>query len=117
MKSPQPFNPIYNPKVLDITDIKKKSKEDLKKDIIEGIKDTQRVIIQQLPNELLMRVDQYKLLQDDPEMKHAFTSDNHLYWTPDAVMEVRVLNMTIQGNDLDKNIEETQKILIEVDDD
>jgi len=76
-------------KVLDITPLKEKG-DDLKKMIIQGVKDTQKYVVQQLPNELLMTKAQYKMLQQDKSMMHAHESEDHLYMTPDAVMEVRV---------------------------
>lgn len=74
---------------LDITPLKEKGDE-LKKMIIEGVKDTQRIIIQELPSELLMTKEQFNDLQSDPMMQNMFQSNEYLYQTPLNVMEVVV---------------------------
>ena len=76
-------------KVLDITNLKETGLE-LRIAIIQGVKDTQRTIIQELPNELLMTKKQFKDLQKDPMLQLMYDSKDFLYQTPMSVMEVRV---------------------------
>ncbi len=78
------------PKILDITPLKERG-DALKKMIVQGVKDTQKWIIQDLPNELHMTRKQFEMLQTDPEMMGTHNSQDHLYMTPLNVMEVRVV--------------------------
>lgn len=52
---------------LDITDWKQKGLE-LKKEILNAVKDTQRAVIRAYPNKLKMTLKQYKDLMNRPEM-------------------------------------------------
>jgi len=76
-------------KVLDITDAKETGLM-LKQAILSAVKDTQRIILAPLPDQLLMTKDQYDMLQDDPDMQKMYQSDNLLYITPLNAMEVKV---------------------------
>jgi hypothetical protein len=73
--------------VLDITDTKLKG-EELKKEIWNRVKETQRLVIQTLPDVLRMTQDQFDELK--PDMDLMYQSNLHLYKTPDNVMEVEV---------------------------
>lgn len=75
---------------LDITDLKQKTYEELGKAIIQAVKDTQSVVIRELPNELHMTRKQFKIMQKDPEMWNVANTQDFLYHTPLNVMEVRV---------------------------
>lgn len=56
--------------------------------ITNAVKDTQRYIIHELPNQIIMTKKQYQVLQHDPDMLH--NEKDHLYITPLNVMEVVV---------------------------
>ena len=74
---------------LDITNLKETG-ADLIAAILQGVKDTQRTIIQDLPNELLITKAQFNMLQTQPEMYDMFASGEYFYRTPRNVMEVVV---------------------------
>lgn len=78
-----------NPTILDITQYPQKNKLRLQESILEAVKDTQTGFMLTLPDELHMRVDQYELLQDDPQMLSSHK--DRLYYTKYNCMEVRVL--------------------------
>lgn len=73
--------------ILDITPWKQKGWE-LKVEIENAVASTQSIIIQPLPNILIMTKAQYDDLQHDPEMIGAYQSTQHLYLTPHNVMDV-----------------------------
>lgn len=75
---------------LDIRDFKQKEALELKKEIIQAVKDTQSVIIRALPNRIVMSKDQYDLLQHDPMLQKMYESDHLVYLTPLNAMEVVV---------------------------
>ena len=74
---------------LDITDFKEKGIA-LKKAITQAVKDTQLILIRPYPSFITMTVEQYKDLQDDPDLKTMYQSDNHMYVTQYNIMEVVV---------------------------
>jgi hypothetical protein len=74
---------------LDVTGFKE-SGVALKKAIQRAAKDTQSVIIQPYPHIIRMTKDQFDILQHDPEMRGMYQSNEHLYWTPDCIMEVQI---------------------------
>jgi len=76
--------------ILDITASKHREITPLKQEIYNAVKDTQRVIIRELPNQLLMTREQFDLLQEEPEFQRMYESKDFLYYTPMNVMEVRV---------------------------
>lgn len=74
---------------LDITDFKERGIE-LKKAITQAVKDTQLLIVKPYPSFITMTVEQYRDLQDDPDLKTMYQSDNHMYVTKYNIMEVVV---------------------------
>lgn len=72
---------------LDITDWKQTGWE-LKIEIDKAVASTQSVIIQPLPNKIIMTKAQYDMLQHDPEMIGAYKSNEHLYKTTHNLMDV-----------------------------
>lgn len=75
---------------LDITDFKQDNYEYLRTAIVQAVKDTQSVIIRELPNEILMTKKQFKILQLDPDLQQLYKSKDFLYHTPYNVMELRI---------------------------
>lgn len=74
-------------KEIDITDCKLKGAA-LKQEIIDRVKATQSVIIQTLPNVLILTKEQYKDLEHDPEMYGAEKS--RVYITPYNAMDLDI---------------------------
>jgi len=79
--------------VLDISGFKEKDQE-LKKVILEQVKDRQKTIIQPHYDVLLMTTKQYDMLQGDPELRQMYQSKDHMYYTPYNVMEVQIKGIT-----------------------
>lgn len=76
---------------LDITKYEELSKDDLKARIVRDVENTQSTAIEiPLPDLLLIRHDQYDLLQEDPDLFGAYESEQYMYRTPLNVMELRV---------------------------
>lgn len=75
---------------LDISEFPQKSGQSLHTAIIQAVKDTQRLVIQELPSELHMSRDQFDILQTNPELQGLYDSKEFIYYTPEAIMEVRV---------------------------
>lgn len=78
---------IHN--TLDITDFKEQGVE-LAKAIENAVKDTQRVVIRELPNELLMTQAQFDDLQKVTGTFESYIPDYYMFKTKLNVMEVRV---------------------------
>lgn len=74
--------------VLDIRDFKQKG-DFLKLAIIEAVKDTQSLVVCELPNVLRMTEDQFDMLKTSPDMMSS-NAQEYLYGTIFNVMEVRV---------------------------
>lgn len=72
---------------IDIRDWKQTGAE-LKAAIEQAVKDTQSVIIRELPHIIVMTGMQYDDLQDDPEMRGFWTDQSRVYSTQYNVMEV-----------------------------
>lgn len=76
---------------LDITTYSTLAKDDLKAMIVHDVEKTQSSsIIRPLPDSLIMRHDQYDLLQDDPDMSEMYEVKDQMYRTPLNVMLIRV---------------------------
>ena len=76
-------------KVLDITLFRETGKE--LSDAIElAVSDTQRVLIQELPSEILMTQAQFRELSDLAKLPKMYDSKDRLYQTSKNVMEVKV---------------------------
>lgn len=81
--------------VLDMTKFDELSKDQLKEAILDGVKNTQsEALLMPLPDTLIIRQDQYDLLQDDPDLQNMYQSKDRLYATNLNVMEVRVQGFT-----------------------
>jgi hypothetical protein len=76
-------------KTLDIRQFKQTGKQ-LMTEIEEAVADSQRVIIQQLYDELLMTQAQFNNLQATGGTFESYVPDFYLYRTKHNVMEVRV---------------------------
>lgn len=76
-------------KTLDITPLTG-TVEELEQFIFEGVKDTQRLLITTLPDQLLITRKQFDQLAKRPEMHQMYASKDFFYYTPLNVMEVRV---------------------------
>lgn len=74
---------------LDITGFRERGSE-LKIAITNAVKDTQRVIIRTLPDDLIMTKKQFKMLRSTPEMMET-NAKEYLYITSYNVMEIRVV--------------------------
>lgn len=73
---------------LDITDFKE-SRDLLPVAIANAVQDTQRLITRQLPNKLIMRKDQYEMLEHDSDMLGLPGSPkDRIYLTPYNAMDV-----------------------------
>lgn len=88
----EPITPAlsYIPKVLDITSFMESSQPELHSAVVKAVDDLQRVIIQEPYNELLITKKQFEILQKDPAMLPMYASNQFLYRTPNAIMEIRV---------------------------
>jgi hypothetical protein len=62
--------------------------DDLKKEIVNAVRDTQRYVIQTLPNKLVMTPAQYDDLQHDPEMHGFYKEQQRVYVTTENAMDV-----------------------------
>lgn len=76
-------------RVLDITKWSQTGNE-LKRGIVDAVKDTQQPILTELPGEILMTHDQFDMLVTDPQAKGMYDSKDFVYMTPLNSMEVRV---------------------------
>lgn len=74
--------------ILDIRQFKENTLETLNAAIQLAVKDTQRVLIRELPNQIKMTPAQYDLLQSDSDLKGDYDTKDKLYRTPMNVMEV-----------------------------
>lgn len=74
--------------ILDIRGFKESTLETLNAAIQLAVKDTQRVLIRELPNQIKMTPAQYDLLQSDSDLKGDYDTKDKLYRTPMNVMEV-----------------------------
>lgn len=83
------FAHFNHTEVLDITDLRETGPE-LRKKIVEAVRDTQSVIITTLPNVLLMTVAQYQDLDPYGDMVGAYNSQQRLYKTEYNVMDIVV---------------------------
>lgn len=84
------FNKNLQHKTLDITGFKEKGKQ-LHDAIVAAVKDTQRIIITDLPDEILMTQTQFDNLQKTRGMMEStYIEDFYLYNTDLNIMEVRV---------------------------
>lgn len=77
-------------RLLDITDCKLKG-ADLRKEIADRVKDTQRVLITTLPDTLLLTQEQYDILEHDPEMVGGYGSNSRVYITPYNAMDLQII--------------------------
>jgi len=77
------------PKPIDISGITKTGDE-LKQEILNAVKDTQGVLMMELPDQLIMTKEQFEELQPDPDMQQMYESKDFLFYTPLNVMEVWV---------------------------
>lgn len=77
---------------MDILDIRdwKQTGEALKTEIGNAVKATQSIIIQPLPNKLVMTRTQYEDLEQDPEMRSFQGSVERIFITPHNAMDVIV---------------------------
>ena len=81
---------------LDITSWKKKSMQELGQEIVDTVKDTQRVIIQPYPDKIIMTLQQYNTLNGRPPMTPlSFT--NRLFRTKYNIMDILVEGYTDKG--------------------
>jgi hypothetical protein len=71
---------------IDITDWKMKDDE-LKLEILKAVRSTQSLVIQPLPNRLVMTKSQYDMLQPDPDLRGIYPKEQ-IYYTPDNAMDV-----------------------------
>lgn len=76
-------------KTLDITEFREKGRE-LFEAIEKAVGDTQRVLIQDLPNEILMTNTQFDDLNSLSGFTQMYKSKDRLFQTRYNVMEVRV---------------------------
>lgn len=76
--------------VLDITHEQARTKEQLHDRIVAMVKDTQRVLIRELPNILLMTKKQFKLLARNDEMRKLYESEEMFYYTKFNAMQIEV---------------------------
>lgn len=83
---------------IDITDWKQNTLETLAKAIEDAVADTQRVVIRELPNRLVMTPAQYDILQEDPMMQKFYKSNEHVYVTKHNAMDVIIRGFDDQGN-------------------
>lgn len=74
---------------LDITDWKQKD-DDLRREIVNAVLSTQAVLVQPLPDQLVMTKAQFDMLDTDPRMQAMYQSTERLYVTPHNAMEVVV---------------------------
>jgi hypothetical protein len=74
---------------LNITDCKLKG-DALRQEIVDRVKATQSVIIQTLPDMLVLTKEQYQELEDDSEMLPMYASKSGVYMTSENVMEVSI---------------------------
>lgn len=81
-------------KTLDITHLLQRGQE-LKDEIENLVADSQRVIIQQLYDELQMTQDQFDSLQAVGGTFQSYIPDYYIYQTKHNVMEVKVTNPTL----------------------
>lgn len=79
---------MSNYQTIDIRDLKQKTKKELHDAIVEAVKDTQRVLVRDLPNELVMNQAQFDLLKNDPEMQPSYVQSMFVYLTPLNAMDV-----------------------------
>ena len=85
MSSILPQNPLY------ITEYPTLSLEELKQKIVVDVEATQsKSLVLPLPDAIIMRTDQYDLLQDDKDLFNAYDSKEYIYTTPLNAMEVRI---------------------------
>lgn len=75
---------------LDISDFPQTTGQALHTAIVQAVKDTQRLVIQELPGELHMSRNQFDILQTNPELQGLYDSKEFIYYTPLNAMEVRV---------------------------
>jgi predicted RNA-binding protein len=80
---------LLNPNVLDITNAKVKG-EELKKEIEYAVKQTQSVVIRELPNQILMTQEQYDDLKPGFSMQEFAGQEYYLYRTKLNIMEIEV---------------------------
>lgn len=74
---------------VDITDCKETGAE-LAEIIHQAVKDTQRVIIQDLPFMLRMTSAQFEMLKNDPDYSPQEMNGIAIWITPDNVMEIHI---------------------------
>lgn len=74
---------------LDIRDFKQHGLE-LSEAILQAVKDTQSVIIRELPNVLKMTTQQFEMLKSSPEMMST-NAKEYLWRTPMNIMEIEVV--------------------------
>jgi hypothetical protein len=85
------YTGYHDANVLDITSLPSSHLGlQLRKDILNGVRDTQGIIMSPLPNILLMTKPQFDDLVTDPAMEHMYQSTDYMYFTELNVMEVRV---------------------------
>jgi len=76
---------------LDITHYSTLPVDELKAMIVHDVEKTQSSSITvPLPDSLIIRQDQYDLLQDDPDMSQMYEVKDQMYRTPLNVMLIRV---------------------------
>lgn len=80
---------MNNGYTLNITSFSYSNKLDLITQITKAVKDTQRVLVRDLPNTITMNKQQFKMLKHDSDMLNS-QSDN-LFRTQYNVMEVIVI--------------------------
>lgn len=90
------MNPSYQ--TIDITNWKEKTLETLSKAIENAVWDTQRIVIRELPNKLIMTPAQYDILQEDPMMQKFYKSNEHVYVTKHNAMDVIIKGFDDHGN-------------------
>ena len=98
-KAVDKLNPedLFTIEKLDITDFKKLTRDELQLKIVDAVKSYSQFT--QLPNVIVMRTDQYDLLETDVEMQKMYNSAEQMYSTIDPktfeilnLMEVKVIN-------------------------
>lgn len=74
---------------LDIRDCKLIG-NDLKLEIVNRVKETQRLVLQPLPDMLILTKVQYEDLEDDPRMMPMYASKARIYITSENAMELDI---------------------------
>jgi hypothetical protein len=76
---------------LDVTDCRLRG-DALRVEIVNRVKDTQRLVLQPLPDMLILSRDQYEDLEHDASMLSTSDSKDRLYNTGMNVMELKIVD-------------------------